>query len=361
MNPGTVARLGKRPLDSGLRRDPQVGRNPPPAIRIPPRRLNPGHGPLPGKPFATMAPMSHPETLIILNPAAGDKSDPAEVAEWVQAHPGARLKRTRGPGDARRWARDAATEGVRVIAAAGGDGTVNEVGSGIVAAAGTPEGEAPGSCLAIIPMGTGNDLARTLDIPLGVGDALALLEAEGRERVLDILEVRLDGEAPRIVLNAITGGFAGELNQSLTDEVKEAWGPLSYLRTGMELWGERATWGLDLSSEERDGHVQALNLVVANGRSAGGGIPVAPGADPQDGRMDVLIIREAEGLELSGLAARMLGGLDTAHPALERFQTREVDIRSANPVPLSLDGEPDQASHLHVRLLSGALRVRVPY
>ncbi|TVR67257.1 MAG: hypothetical protein EA422_00575, partial [Gemmatimonadales bacterium] len=204
------------------------------------------------------------ETLIILNPAAGDKAHPDLVEDWARTHPHVGLQRTRGPGDARRLAREAATQGMGLIAAAGGDGTVNEVAVGIL------EAEPRRSHLGILPLGTGNDLARTLEIPLDLHQALALLERHGRERDLDVLEVRLDDEAPRFVLNAVTGGFAGELTESLTDQVKEAWGPLSYLRSGMELWGDRSTWNVEVEAPEGGGRFQALNLVVANGRSAGG-------------------------------------------------------------------------------------------
>ncbi len=305
--------------------------------------------------------MSPTRRLIILNPASGHKGDRSFIERWARTTPGTRLRWTEGPDDGRRWARAAAEEGVEMVVAAGGDGTVNEVGSGIVSAQSDSQDAPATTLLGIVPLGTGNDLARSLAIPLDPEEALGLLDGGGSSRTLDIMEVELDDSPPRMVLNAVTGGFAGELHESLTDEVKVAWGPLSYLRTGAELWGEHSTWDLEIASGEGEPRrIRALNLVLANGASAGGGIPVAPGADPGDGWMDVLVIRDGEGLELSGLAARMLTRDDPEHPLLVRLRVREVEVRSRRPIPLSLDGEPAEARQIRARMRPARLNVLVP-
>ena len=304
--------------------------------------------------------MSRDTRLIILNPASGHKGDRSFIEDWARASPGARVRRTEGPGDAQRWARAAARDGVELVIAAGGDGTVNEVGSGIVSAPAPSQDASPTTALGIVPLGTGNDLARTLGIPLDPEEALRLLAEGGVHRSLDLLEVELDDGPVRVVLNAVTGGFAGELHGSLTDEVKSTWGPLSYLRTGAEAWGDRSTWELEVDPTDGEPlRIRALNLVLANGTSAGGGIPVAPGADPGDGRMDVLVVRDGEGLELSGLAARMVAQSDPEHPLLERLQLREVTVHSQEPLPLSLDGEAAEARRIRARVRPGALKVVV--
>lgn len=292
------------------------------------------------------------DVLVILNPVAGGGADGDEVRAWQERRPWVELRTTTGEGDARRWGREAAESGCDMVVGAGGDGTIHEVACGIL------EAGAGDTALGILPLGTGNDLARSLGIPLDAAEALAVVD-RGRHRRMDALRLELDGGDPRFVVNALTGGFSGQIHEALDAELKESWGPLSYLRSGLETWGERSVYALDMSVDGEGARHEALNLVVANGAYAGHGLPVAPGADPFDGRLDVAVILEAPALELSGLAASMLTGEPVEHDALVRTQGRRVEVRSSRPLPVSVDGEPTEASELVLELMAEALPVVV--
>lgn len=320
-----------------------------------------------------------PRTLVILNPKAGGGAEGDRIQEWKERRPDVELRRTEKVGDAERWAREAARDGWRLVVAAGGDGTVHEVACGLLRGsaegsgnggaaagagprgngrAGNGQGNGHGTGLAILPLGTGNDLIRSLSVPGDLDEALEILD-RGQLRDLDVVRLELDGEGKSHFFNAVTGGFSGAIHDALDEDVKERWGPLSYLRSGLETWGERRTYELEVEVNGETRRHEALNLVVANGGFAGHGLPVAPGADPFDGTLEILLILDAPTLELSGLAARMLTGESPEHDALVRLQGRSCRVRSHRPLPVSIDGEPTEAEELFFEMEPGALPILV--
>ncbi len=291
--------------------------------------------------------------LVILTPSDKTRRYQAEIERWADERPYAEVRRTDDPSDARRWAREAAREGVELVVAGGGDGTVHEVANGIL---GLPEAS---TSLGVLPLGTGNDLARGLQIPLDLREALEVLE-DGSVRPMDVIGVRLDGGPEELVLNALTGGFSGQAHEALDQEVKEAWGPLSYLRSGVEMWGERRTYALELEVDGETLSETVLNFMVCNGPFTGGGIAAAAGADLFDGFLDVVLIRDADARELSTLAAGVLSGKPVEHRALVRREARAARVVARASVPVSVDGEVTEASQMAFALLPGRLPVVVP-
>jgi diacylglycerol kinase (ATP) len=310
--------------------------------------------------------MHRKSTLIIVNPAAGGGTDLEMIDDWAAARPRAHVHRTREAGDGVRWAREARESGASLVVAAGGDGTIREVAGGLLGcpaehATGRPRpiGDPTLPALGILPLGTGNDLARSLDLPLGLPEALELLD-RGTRRWMDAVSLTLDGSPAAFYLNALTGGFSGDLHGTLDAETRSAWGPLSYLRSGVERWNNRSVYPIEVEVDGKRTQYRALNLIVGNGSSAGGGLPVALGADPFDGLLEVVIFLDAPPLELSGLAARLLSGDNEAHPALVRLQGRSVRVRTGGELlPVSIDGEPGQATDLGFRVRPRAVPVLV--
>lgn len=289
-------------------------------------------------------------TLVILNPGAGSADGHADVVR-LAAEKGVDLRETSGPDDAPAWARDAAGHGYETVVAAGGDGTVHEVVRGLL------EGEG-GAALGILPLGTGNDLARSLGIPLELEDAIETLRTS-RPRSMDVLRVTLDGEE-RICANVANGGFAGKVQESADDHMKEFWGPLSYLRASVDAWGELTPFSVQLQVDGQETDHRALNVVVANGRFAGGGLPVAPSADPFDGLLDVVIVPDLPSMELAGWLPALVKG---EPPDDDRYVTtrgREVVLRSEPPMPISVDGELRTAEEARFEVLPRAIQVRSP-
>jgi diacylglycerol kinase (ATP) len=313
--------------------------------------------------------------LCILNPTAGGGNEPEAVEHLLaRVRDGVEVVVATGADDAERLADRAGDEGRRLVVAAGGDGTVRAVANGLW-------DHRDHVRLGILPFGTGNDLARSLGLSDDPSDAAArALDPRPGVR-LDVLRIRLDGGAERICLNACVGGWSGQVAREASEDRKAAWGPLAYLRSAADLIGEHDTFDVELHADgARVPTGPLLNLVLANGRYAAGGLPVAPGASLRDGELDLLWIGDAP---LSTLAAALPGlvspdaripglpggptgdaernrgrGRPAAEDAAGRRRARTVEARSDPPLPLSLDGETAEAGELAVVIEPGALEIQ---
>lgn len=268
---------------------------------------------------------------ILMNTKAGSAAQGAALRGAVAGRSDTIIRETRGPGEARELAAEMFRAGYELIVAAGGDGTINEVVNGLAAASAH-------ATLGIIPLGTGNDLARTLAIPSHPLEALALL-TRGPVRVIDLMKIE-SADATVYGINVAAGGFSGQVDEALTEELKATWGPLAYLigaaRVLPDLTGYETTIAWEDGPPER---VEALNVVVANGRTVGGGIPVAPSANPEDGRLDVVVVRYGSAVELVGVAARLLAGNYLTSERVFHRQVRRVRIASRPGMWFNVDGE----------------------
>lgn len=280
-------------------------------------------------------------TCIILNPNAGSVDDLARIREVLGGRAGSEVRTTAAAGDAERLAAAAVRQGCELVVAAGGDGTLNEVVNGLAEGFGRV-------CLGLLPLGTGNDFARTIGVPADLEPALEVLAA-GRTRRVDVGRVDLrDAEAAtgeagarrRLFINVSAGGFAGAVNERMDDEVKSRWGPLAYLRTALETFREREGYGAVLTFD--GGEVLALptyNVVVSNARYVAAGIPVAPQAEIDDGLLDVLIVPETSIPQLAVLVPQVLLGRHVESDLVELRRTRRLEIRADPPLLFNVDGE----------------------
>jgi diacylglycerol kinase (ATP) len=290
-------------------------------------------------------------TCILMNPKAGSAAQGATLREAVAGRSDTIIRETRQPGEARELAAEMLRAGCELIVAAGGDGTINEVVNGLAAASAH-------ATLGIIPLGTGNDLARTLAIPSDPLEALALL-TRGPVRVIDLMKIE-SADATAYGINVAAGGFSGQVDEVLTEELKATWGPLAYLigaaRVLPDLAGYETTIVWEDGPPER---VEALNIVVANGRTVAGGLPVAPSANPEDGRLDVVVVRYGSVVELMGVAARLLAGNYLPSEQVFHRQVRRVGIASRPGMWFNVDGELLTNEPVTISVLPQALRVVV--
>ena len=284
-------------------------------------------------------------TCVSLTPIAGAVKNIDAVRERLDVIKPERFHITREPGEAEKFASEASD--FDLIVSAGGDGTLNEVVNGI----------ARGGChaaLAVFPLGTGNDFARTLGVPNNV-DAVIQQILEGKRRAVDL--VRVTSDQVRYFVNVSSGGFSGVVDEKLTAEMKRTWGPLAYLRGAAaafaELRGYTTTVGLD------DGEpleIDLYNVVVANGSYVAGGIPVAPQADIGDGLLDVVLIPERGPAELAILAAQILLGKHLGSDSIIFRRAKKIAINSRPGMWFNVDGELIGNEPATFELLPGALR-----
>jgi YegS/Rv2252/BmrU family lipid kinase len=244
------------------------------------------------------------------------------------------------PGDAETLAAELATE-VDVLVVFGGDGTVHEVANGL------PLG-GDGPLVALLPAGTGNDLARALGMPPDPVAAAGEL-ADARPRTLDLLDC-----GPRRAANGINAGFAAAATDTLPRALKKALGPAAYVVGGVRAGVNPPTWPARV---EVDGTVvegEALAVVVGNGGSFGGGRWLIPDADVGDGLLDVLVVpADVSKAKLARHLAR-----DNRLPGdLPRLRGPEATV--VTDMPCRLDGEPAPTPG-SVAVLPSAWKVLAP-
>lgn len=268
---------------------------------------------------------------IILNPQAGSVDDLATVRSCLQQRlPDAVLRTTNHPGDARALTRAALADSHELIVAVGGDGTINEIVNGLAPDFGRAR-------LGVVPLGTGNDFARTINVPQDVAAACDVLLADRRQRV-DV--VRVTSDQQRFFINVSAGGFTGLVDEKLSDDMKRTWGPLAYLRSALEALPDLTDYHTILAfDDEPPQTIAAYNVVVANGRYAGGGIPVAPQAAIDDGLLDVLVVPVAPLPSLAVLAAQILLGQHLDNELVIVRRARQLRVESRPGMWFNTDGE----------------------
>lgn len=269
-------------------------------------------------------------TCIIVNPGAGSVEDLSALEAALDRLPGSEVLRTEAAGDAERLAREAVRGGADLVVAAGGDGTLNEVVNGLSEDFGKAR-------LGLIPLGTGNDFARSIGVPDDLEGALAVLE-RGEARAVDVARATI-GETCRCFLNMSVGGFSGEVSERAS-EAKDRWGPLAYMRGAIgalpELKGFLTTIILNGGETLR---LETFNLVVANGRYVASGIPAAPKAVLDDGLLDVVISPMTTLPQLAVLIPQVLLGRHLESDLLLFRRATRLEIECDPPMAFNVDGE----------------------
>jgi diacylglycerol kinase (ATP) len=265
--------------------------------------------------------------------------------------PDAEVRLTARKGDAVRFARTAVRKGCDMIVAAGGDGTLNEVVNGIGANASRVR-------LGLIPLGTGNDLARTLGLPTDLDEAIALLAA-GHTRAIDL--VRVTSDRVRYFVNVSAGGFSGLVDEKLTPKMKKTWGPLAYLRSAVAALPQLRAYRTKLSLDNRKRlTINLYNVVIANGRYVGGGTLIAPKASIDDGLLDIILIHERSAAELALLAAQVALGNHLSSAAVVFRRAAKVTVTSRPGMWFNVDGELVSNEPAEFEVLPRALQFVVP-
>ncbi len=234
-------------------------------------------------------------------------------------------------GDARLFARQAGDAGVELLVVGGGDGTVNEAINGLCDAAGDG---VPLPRLAIVPLGTGNDLANAMGIPLDPETAVASALA-GQETPIDVATVN-----GRRFLNVSTGGFGAAATEETPDEAKRFLGGLAYLVTGAKKLVEKTHSVARFTADGRTVHEGSfLAYAVGNSRRTGGGTLITPRAELDDGLLDLCIVGEISTVDLVALLPRLRAGRHVGHPAVKYLRVKEVVVEPEERLAVNADGE----------------------
>lgn len=288
-----------------------------------------------------------PMVQVILNPAAdrGRARGREEELRSVLNAAGlsAQIVLTARPGHGAELARDALRAGVKVVAAAGGDGTVHEVAQALV---GTE------AALGILPMGSGNDYIRALGIPKDLPAAAAIL-ARSKARTVDVAYVH-----GQFALNSFGMGVEGQIAADYK-RMRFLKGEIGYLyATILEVVRFRA-FRAEVEGNEWAFSGKLLSVSVMNGPYAGGGYHLAPHARVDDGALDVGLIGNYPRLVRFAVLPKTRDGTYLNLARVHAKKAQQVRIRSDRPLPVHMDGEllPEPVQEIEVSIRPQALRV----
>ncbi len=295
-------------------------------------------------------------SVLITNPAAArtDVAAAQAVAEtFRRAGWSVELRATGGQGDARRFAAEAAGEGVDLVSVYGGDGTTMQAAAALV---GT------GIPLGVIPGGTGNLLAGNLRIPTHpVRAARALIR--GRPSPLDLgVMARADGDQYFAV--ACGAGYDARVMAATTTADKHRWRFAAYVATTLRLMPELKSVVHRIVVDGAEYRAPAALVLVANcGEVIPPWVRLKRGIAPDDGLLDLIIIRADSFTESLRAVWQLLreGGTEAATPGRIAYaRGRDITVEAESPQPVQLDGEPHGLTPFTARVVPGAIQVLRP-
>jgi YegS/Rv2252/BmrU family lipid kinase len=258
------------------------------------------------------------------------------------------------PGHLIELARTAVDDGATLVVAAGGDGTLNEVVNGIA------ERDVD---LATIPLGTGMDFVRTYGIPTRFDDAVRVA-LTGEPRTIDAGRVHYRtwaGEpAERWFANVGSVGMSGAVAQRANGMSKALGGKATFFYALTRVFLEWQNTEVTVTFDDGERRGRMHDVIVANGMWHGGGMKLAPGARPDDGLFDIVLIGDVSKLDFLTTAPKIYKGAHVHHPKVEVLRSRRVEVDAPETLPIELEGEQVGTTPVTFEVVPGALRLRAP-
>ena len=291
--------------------------------------------------------------LVIWNPSASRAVGAQGVREDIERDPSVALHETSSHQEAVELARSADCDELIV---AGGDGTVNSVINGL---AQNPR-DMP---LAILPLGTGNDLCRSLCVSLDPATALLALPHAVNQQ-MDIVRIAAENASgdhtEMYFANVASGGNSQRVQELVSSEVKATWGAWSYLRCALPVLQDLRAFEVQLQlDDEPEETMHIWNVIFANGRTVAGGLPVDPRAQLNDGLLDVIIVLDGTPLDTAALTAEFFLGDYLEDKRVSFRQARRVRITSDPPLQILADGEALCGDSFELKIVPEAITVAV--
>ncbi|MBW4634485.1 MAG: lipid kinase [Iphinoe sp. HA4291-MV1] len=234
---------------------------------------------------------------------------------------------------------------VSLVIVGGGDGTLNAVVDALV------ETQLP---VGIIPLGTANDLARTLGIPNSLPEACQII-ASGEIRRIDLGCVN-----GKHFFNVASLGLSVKITQRLTKKAKRRWGILAYAITALQVIWESRPFSAEISINGTSIPVKTVQIAVGNGRYYGGGMAVVHDATIDDQRLDLYSVEIKHWWQIIPLLPAMRKGRHIFSPSVRTINGQEIEIHTRKPRPINTDGEITTYTPAQFHVIPNALAVLVP-
>jgi diacylglycerol kinase (ATP) len=231
------------------------------------------------------------------------------------------------------------------IIVGGGDGTLHLALQGLMET---------GLPLGILPLGTANNLARTLGLPVDPMAACDVI-AQGHRRRIDIGWVN-----DRYFFTTASIGLSVRITEELSAESKRRWGPLAYALTAARVLRRTRPFHATISWDGRTRESRTVQIVVGNGRYYGSALPVAVDATIDDARLDLYSLEVRHWWQLLALAPALKRGRHGEKDSVEALRATEFEIRTRHPRGIDVDGEIGGQTPARFRVLPQALEVFVP-
>jgi YegS/Rv2252/BmrU family lipid kinase len=297
---------------------------------------------------------------VILNPYANRwaarRQAGAVEAAFRAAGLGCELVITERAGHGAVLAEEAAGKGgYDAVVAAGGDSTVSEVANGLIRAA----GDGPTRPLGVLPLGTGNDMSDMAGVPRELAAAVAVVKA-GETRQIDAGRLFFDGQ-----LHYFDNNCAAAMEPLVTIEslkMKRLSGNIRYIVALVRAMIKLKAWHMRLDWDGGSYDGPAYLLSVCNSARTGGVFYMAPGAQTDDGFLDLVFAPELPKLDVLKILPRLFKGTHVHHPRITFGRTRRLSVTSRPGTPVHADGEvlAESAATLEYDILPGKLTVLAP-
>jgi hypothetical protein len=268
--------------------------------------------------------------LFIINPisgTAGKEDLPAEIMRYIDKDQfDIDIIFTEHAGHAKSLAQEAASRGINIVVAVGGDGTVNEVASALAHTQ---------TALGIVPCGSGNGLARHLLIPLKIKQSIEIIN----RHLVRELDYGVINEHPFFCTCGM--GFDAFVSMKFAETGKR--GPITYIQKVLESGLKYRPETYEISNDDGVSLHKAFLISCANASQYGNNAYIAPQASMSDGLMDVIIMEPFDMLEAPQIAIDMFSKTLDISSKIKTFQTKRLHINRSKPGVIHYDGEPVEA------------------
>jgi YegS/Rv2252/BmrU family lipid kinase len=233
---------------------------------------------------------------------------------------------------------------VDLVIIGGGDGTLNAVAESLV------KTKLP---LGIIPLGTANDLARTLNIPESISQAAEII-ASGRLQKIDLGRVN-----DKYFFNVASLGLSVKITENLSKGAKSRWGVFAYVFTAVKVLAKIRPFKAEIRYNGRSIMVKTIQIAVGNGRYYGGGMKVAEDATIDDGLLNLYSLEIEHWWQIIPLIWQLPGGHQHNLSSVRTFQGQQIEVYTRKSRKINTDGELTTATPASFSLIAQAISVFV--